>query len=116
MSRKLTIALAYVVLLFGQANAQSARGALNMAVGQLSIGTMAIQVVTARPERIRIAITNGTTTNVWCGPDNTVTATTGDVVQGTTNQTPGHIKEYDYQGAIWCISTGTNVISFYELW
>jgi hypothetical protein len=105
-----------VFLAFGQANAQAIRGAINLAVGQVSVGTMATQVVAERPGRIRVVLTNGTTTNVWCGPDNTVTTTTGDVVQGTTNQTPGHIKEYDYQGAIWCISIGVNVISFYELY
>jgi hypothetical protein len=113
---RLPSALACLVFLaVGPANAQL-RGAVNMAVGQVSIGTMATQVVAARPGRIQVVLTNGTTTNVWCGPDNTVTTSTGDVVQGTTNQTPGHIKEYDYQGAIWCISIGVNVISFYELY
>lgn len=93
------------------------RGATNMAVGQVSITTAATRVVASRPDRIRAVLTNGTTSNVWCGPDSTVTIATGDVLEGTSSQSTGHIKTYDYQGDIWCVSTSSNnVITFLELY
>jgi hypothetical protein len=97
------------------ANAQN-HGAVHLVVGQILVGTVATQVVPLREYRIRVTLTNGTNNNVWCGPDSTVTATTGDVLQGTTNQGIGSHKDIDYQGDIWCVATNPSVISFSEIY
>ena len=92
------------------------RGAVNMSVGQVSITTVATLVVASREHRIRVTLSNGTSNSVWCGPDSTVTPTTGDILQGSTNQGIGSHKDYDYQGDIWCVSTSPNTITFLELY
>jgi hypothetical protein len=108
--------IAGVILAALPANAQVPRGATNMAVGQVNIGTTATLVVPVRSGRIRVTLANGTANNVWCGPDNTVTIITGDVLQGSTNQGTGSHKDYEYQGEIWCVATTPSTVTFHEIW
>jgi hypothetical protein len=89
-------------------------GTINWNVGQVTVLATATLVVPARPSRAHLTITNPTNGNVWCGPDNTVTITTGDIVMGTN--TAANPRIYETQAAVWCIASTPQVITFSELY
>lgn len=80
--------------------AETPIGRPNFAAAQVTVGITATQVVAARPTRQSVTITNTNTVAVYCGPDNTVTTSSGFWIPGVTGQT----QVFNTTSAIWCIS------------
>jgi hypothetical protein len=94
-------------------------GSANWATGQTTIGTGTPSLlVPSREGRSRVIVANDGSANVACGPDAGVTATTGDIIAGTTgNNAPNVRTTYATQADVWCVSvSGTNLLVWVELW
>jgi hypothetical protein len=93
-------------------------GSANWATGQTTVGTTPILVIPRRVGRARIVVNNDGNANVACGPDATVSPTTGDIIAGSTgNSAPNMRTTYATQAEMWCVSvTGSNLLVWFELW
>jgi len=72
----------------------------NLATAQVSVGASATQVVASRSGRSLLSVENTSTTDVYCGPANTVTTANGLLLPGTK----GSSFNVAYTAAMWCIT------------
>ena len=82
-----------------------------MTVGQVSVGTTATQVVASNTSRREVMIQNLDASNdIYCGPDNTVTTTSGFKI-------PAGAAFIDdkYNGAYFCIAAATVTVAYREV-
>lgn len=105
----LTLLFAFIALLAVHPDAVTAQQypTRNIGVKQVSVVATAggTQVVPAGAARQAVSIQNHSTTALYCGPDNTVTTTTGFRIAGVD----GAILTVLTQSAIQCISASGSV-------
>ena len=109
MKRILGLALAGI-LFSTQAFAQADIAARNWRTSQVSVLTSATQVASITPTRRRILITTTGTNQVYCGPDNTVSSSTGQPIANTANS----FISIETTAAVWCIAAVAQTVAVME--
>jgi hypothetical protein len=101
------------LLLISPAIAQQQLGTKFFRTKQVSVPTTAggVQVADTAPTRSRVTITTTGTNQVWCGPDNTISAANGTPIPATASSA----ITFDTTAQIWCIAVSSaQVVSVAE--
>lgn len=107
--RTILLALAAWILAF-PAGAQQIRGTPAWRTAQVSVAVTATLVATNNPNRSRVLIVTMGTNQVYCGPDNTVTALTGIPIAPTAFSN----ISIETIAPIWCIAASTQTVAVAE--
>ncbi len=97
-------------LLLGPASAQMDDSSRNWRTSQVSVGTSATLVASILPTRRQIMITTTGTAQVYCGPDNTVTAATGTPIANVAFSA----ISLPTTAAVWCIAASAQTVAVAE--
>lgn len=108
--KSILFAAAALAVMAPSAGAQQVRGTPSWRPAQVTVGTAATQVVGNNPNRARVLIITIGTNQVTCGPDNTVTATTGVPIAPVAYSN----ISLDTLAQVWCIAAANQVVAVVE--
>lgn len=87
---------------------QTNNGAMLSGYGNVSVGSVAIQLLTANPNRQEFRLINySTAPDAFWGTDSNVTTTTGFPIFSGSEQDSSRGMGSMYLGAVWAISSGS---------
>lgn len=89
---------------------QQVRGTPAWRTAQVSVAVTATLVATNNPNRSRVMVITTGTNQVYCGPDNTVTALTGIPIAPTAFSN----ISIDTIAPVWCIAASTQTVAVAE--
>lgn len=100
---KLALALGFTLWASASFADQYVTNPTNFTTAQVSVLSTATQVNTNRA-RFATVVENTTTTAIYCGPNSTVTTSTGFLIPGVV----GAAMTFPYSGPVWCVSGGSS--------
>jgi hypothetical protein len=84
-----------------------------MIFGAVTVGTDAILIVAANSSRRNLSIVNNGLSDIFIGPDNTITTSTGLTLFGGSTRDQDIVPE-GYKGAVWGIAGSDQNVRFWE--